>query len=268
MYASPYAAGLGPRSQQAYATIKERLLLGGFPLTQRLAEEALAAELGVSRTPVHEALSRLHAERLVDRHTHGGFFPATPAFAETRELYEVRLALEADAITRPLRSGEPHDPDVLLGLRDDWAALEPPDDGADPEFVLLDEDFHVRLAAASGNHSLADVLRQVNERIRPVRTHDFLTRGRIELTIEQHLGIVGALLAGDTAQGAKLLDAHVGESMDVVEQRVAAAFARMSRRPAPPPAATRADTPTPAITPAPPRRRRRTTTTTNKRRQR
>jgi DNA-binding GntR family transcriptional regulator len=232
MYASPYAAGLGPRSHHAYADLKRRLLLGEFPLTQRLAEEALAAELGVSRTPVHEALSRLQAERLVERHPRGGFFPATPAFAETRGLYEVRLALETDAITRPVRSGEAHDRDELMALRDDWAALDAPDeDAADPEFVLLDEDFHIRLASAAGNLALADILQQVNERIRPVRTHDFMTSGRLALTIEQHLGIVGALLADDARQAGKLLAAHVGESMAVVEQRVAAAFARMSRRP-------------------------------------
>jgi DNA-binding GntR family transcriptional regulator len=246
MYASPYAAGLGPRSQHAYAEIKRRLLLGEFPLTQRLAEEALAAELDVSRTPVHEALSRLHAERLVERQSQGGFFPVTPAFAETRDLYEVRMALEADAIARPLRSGEPHDRDELMAIRDDWEALEAEaaatatsaggDEEADPEFVLLDEDFHVRLAWASGNHALADMLVQVNERIRPIRTQDFLASGRIGLTIEQHLGIVGALLAGDGPQGAKLLATHIGESMAVVERRAATAFARMSRRPPPRPA--------------------------------
>jgi DNA-binding GntR family transcriptional regulator len=267
MYASPYAAGLGPRSQHAYADLKRRLLLGEFPLTQRLAEEALAAELGVSRTPVHEALSRLQAERLVERHPQGGFFPATPAFAETRDLYEVRLALEADAVTRPLRTGEPHDRDVLMALRDDWEALDAPDEGADPEFVLLDEDFHVRLASASGNHALADVLQQVNERIRPVRTHDFLSSGRIGLTIEQHLGIVGALLADDARQAGKLLAAHIGESMAVVEQRVATAFARMSRRPPPSPAAV-----APVRAPVPPGPRRRSRgraiPSTDKRRQR
>lgn len=236
MYASPYAAGLGPRSQHAYAELKRRLLLGELPLTQRLAEEALAAELGVSRTPVHEALSRLHAERLVERQAQGGFFPATPAFAETRDLYEVRLALEADAITRPARSGEAHDRDELMAVRDDWEALADDlrgDEVPDPEFVLLDEDFHVRLAWAAGNHALADMLVQVNERIRPIRTQDFLATGRIGQTVEQHLGIVGALLAGDGPQAAKLLAAHIGESMAVVERRAAAAFARMSRRPPP-----------------------------------
>jgi DNA-binding GntR family transcriptional regulator len=236
MYASPYAAGLGPRSQHAYAELKRRLLVGELPLNQRLAEEALAAELGVSRTPVHEALSRLQAERLVERHPQGGFFPATPAFAETRDLYEVRMALEADAIARPLRTGDPHDRDELMAIRDDWEALGDDvrgEDAADPEFVLLDEDFHVRLAGASGNHALADMLVQVNERIRPIRTQDFLSSGRIGLTVEQHLGIVGALLADDPRQAARLLAAHIGESMAVVERRAAAAFARMSRRPSP-----------------------------------
>ncbi len=231
MYAAPYAAGLGPRSQQAYATLKHRLLIGEFPLTQRLGEEALAVEFGVSRTPVHEALSRLHAEHLVERHPHGGYFPVAPDLQEIHQLYEVRLALEADAVARPLRLGTSHDRDELLALRDDWSALEAPSgEAADPEFVLVDEDFHIRLAAASGNLALADMLARLNERIRPVRSHDFLTAERIRLTIEQHLGVLGALLADDAELGARLLRSHIGESMDVVEQRVAAAFARMSRR--------------------------------------
>ena len=71
---------------------------------------------------------------------------------------------------------------------------------------------------------------QVNERIRPVRTHDFLTAERIALTIDQHLGIVGALLADDVKLASRLLGAHIAESMAVVEQRVAAAFARMTTR--------------------------------------
>jgi DNA-binding GntR family transcriptional regulator len=271
MYASPYAAGLGPRSQHAYAELKRRLLVGELPLHQRLAEEALAAELGVSRTPVHEALSRLHAERLVERQAQGGFYPVSPAFAETRDLYEVRMALEADAIARPLRAGEPHDRDELMAIRDDWEALgaeaaAADEEAADPEFVLLDEDFHVRLAWASGNHALADMLVQVNERIRPIRTQDFLSSGRIGLTIEQHLGIVGALLADDVRQAAKLLAAHVGESMAVVERRAAAAFARMSRRPPPRPAPS-----APSASPvAGPRRRSRgrSVPSTDKRRQR
>ena len=65
--------------------------------------------------------------------------------------------------------------------------------------MLLDEDFHVRLAESAGNHELAVLLQAINERIRLVRIHDFLSPERIELTISQHLGIVEAVLAGTTS---------------------------------------------------------------------
>jgi DNA-binding transcriptional MocR family regulator len=57
----------------AYEQLKRRLLAGEFPLRVRLGEERLAALLGVSRTPVRQALTRLHAERLVERHADGGY---------------------------------------------------------------------------------------------------------------------------------------------------------------------------------------------------
>ena len=106
------------------------------------------------------------------------------------------------------------------------ALLDPPYD-TDPSFVLFDEDFHVRLAAAAGNEALADQLQSVNERIRIVRVQDFLTPERVERTIEQHLGIVEALILGDHDETQRRLDQHLSESMAVVEERAARALARM-----------------------------------------
>ena len=62
--------------------------------------------------------------------------------------------------------------------------------------MLVDEDFHIRLALSSGNTALAEVLATVNERIRIVRVHDFLTEERILATVEEHLGIIDGLLDG------------------------------------------------------------------------
>lgn len=216
----------------AYSSIKQSLLLGEFPLGLRLVEERVAREIGVSRTPVREALLRLHAEGLVCRLGTGGYSPTVPNIAEVRELYEVRIALERSGILRPQSSGRPHDAAGLAALHDDWVAMQtevrerpsPPS----PEFVVFDEAFHVRLAEASGNREMAAMLHRVNERIRIVRMRDFLTLDRITETIDEHLGLLAHVIAGDLDLAIEAYDTHVQTSFDVVEQRVAGALLQMA----------------------------------------
>jgi DNA-binding GntR family transcriptional regulator len=93
--------------------------------------------------------------------------------------------------------------------------------------VLIDESFHIRLTEAAGNAAAADLLRQVNERIRLVRMHDFLTEERVARTVVQHLGIAEAVLEGDLRTAEIRFAQHLGESMAVVAERVTAALARM-----------------------------------------
>jgi DNA-binding GntR family transcriptional regulator len=215
------------RAEQAYGELKRQLLAGEFALGHRLGEERLAGLVGVSRTPIREALSRLHVEGFVERLPDGGFCPVAPDLNRIHQLYEVRIGLEHLALRRPDLTGDGHDRDQLASLRDDWVSLlEPPYD-TDPSFVLLDEDFHVRLAASSGNAALAEQLQTINERIRVVRVHDFLSPERVERTVEQHLAVVEALLIGDVDETERRLDRHLGESLAVVEERAAKALARM-----------------------------------------
>jgi DNA-binding GntR family transcriptional regulator len=212
----------------AYASIKRALLFGEYSLGARLVEERVARRIGVSRTPVREALLRLHTEGLVTRHPGGGYSPSVPNIAEVRELYEVRAALEYAAMLRPRSSGRPHDEGALSVLRADWVALGTTTATASPEFVEHDESFHVRLAAASGNRELAVLLQRVNERIRIVRMRDFLTVDRIAQTIEEHVALVDLVLAGDLDGALEAYGAHVQASFDVVEQRVAGALLQMA----------------------------------------
>jgi DNA-binding GntR family transcriptional regulator len=227
VYTAP-TAGLS-RGEQAYGELKRRLLLGEFALGARLGEERLASLVGVSRTPVREALSRLHVEGFIERLPDGGYGPTAPDLPAVRQLYEVRRGLELVALRRPLEGGPSHDTAQLEALLEDWRSIEAPvpDGQPDPWFVMLDEDFHVRLAAAAGNGELAALLQSINERIRLVRIHDFLSTERITATIAQHAGIVEALLLAGPAVAVERLDAHLSESLEVVEQRAAAALSRM-----------------------------------------
>lgn len=212
----------------AYADLKNRLLLGEFPLNVRLGEERLAALVGVSRTPIREALSRLEVEGLVVRAPDGGFLPVVPDVTGMRQLYEVRVGLELQALRRPSRLGTTHDRGVLEALRAEWVELTHEEPEAEPGFVLLDESFHLTLAEAAGNPMLVDILRQINERIRIVRMQDFLVPERVGRTIPEHVALIDAVLAGDIVEAEGQLVTHIDSSAAVVEERVTKAIARMA----------------------------------------
>ena len=211
-----------------YEALKRAVVVGHYRLGARLGEERLARDFGVSRTPVREALVRLHVDGLVTRHPDGGWTPTVPNLAVVRELYEVRIALEIGALLRPRRNGTTHDRRLLEDLRGEWQELADDPPPPDPVFVLSDEAFHVRLAEAAGNRELAEMLRRINERIRSVRMRDFLTLERMSRTIAEHLSITDAVIDGDIDGACEAFEQHLGKSLAVVEQRVAQAVLAMA----------------------------------------
>jgi DNA-binding GntR family transcriptional regulator len=215
--------------EQVYEDLRGRLMMGEFGAQDRLGEERLAAELGVSRTPVREALIRLAADGLLVRQD-SGYYPVLPDLTELRDLYELRVTIELRGLARAMEpDAVRHDAAALDTLLQAWRALAADPPAPDPRFVLLDEDFHLTLCRAAGNPVLAAALETVNARIRPVRMYDFLTADRIELTISEHLEILELTLAGRLAEALIALHRHVGESMEVVEQRVVRALTAMAR---------------------------------------
>jgi DNA-binding GntR family transcriptional regulator len=217
------------RREQVYRELRTRILAGEFPPRVRLAEERLGALLEVSRTPIREALVRLHADGLV-RHDpeNGGYHVAPPDLMRLRDLYELRIALELHGLTRAAQEEEiTHDPAVMEPLRDRWRALQGDLPAPDASFVEVDESFHVTLSRAAGNLAVTETLETVNARIRPVRMYDFLTADRIAETVDQHLEIAESVLAGDITEAVQQMRRHVGVSLEVVEKRAARAITQM-----------------------------------------
>lgn len=226
---------MAPRPAQAdrvYALLRDGLLRGDFPIGRRLVEQALAARFDTSRTPIREALRRLEGDGHLVRDPSGGLCPSVPSVRSMRDLYDVRLAIEELVVRRAAGSGARG---VLDQLAQDWRALDAewlgdqaggfPHGG--PGFVTRDEDFHQRLAEASGNTYAERQLRDVNERIRILRIHDFTSDDRVRSTITEHLEIVDAVLIGDADGAASFMRAHVQRSALVVRERVGDALARM-----------------------------------------
>jgi DNA-binding GntR family transcriptional regulator len=217
------------QAEKVYGELRALLLRGELPAGRRLVEQQLAARFDTSRTPVREALRRLEGDGHLVRDPSGGMTPAVPSVRSMHDLYEVRIALEELAVRRAAAGG---DRGLLDDIRWDWEALAaerraPSGNVHGPEFVHADESFHERLARASGNDMAVRMLRDLNDRIRILRIHDFTTEERIDATIAEHLEIITTVLAGEPDAAAAFMRAHVQRSALVARERVGQALARM-----------------------------------------
>lgn len=214
----PPAGGRVPLAERVYVALRDDLAVGSISPAERLRAERLARRYGVSRTPVREALARLQADGLVQRHP-DGIYLYRPSPAELDELYELRIVLEARGFQRieatdsvhPHRQAG-HDFPVVRAELERWRAFRdtPPDPG--PDLVAADERFHTELLRAAGNLALADALTAVYLRVRPVRTMDAPTPARVAAMTADHITIAEHLLAGEPEPARRALVAHIAAS--------------------------------------------------------
>jgi DNA-binding GntR family transcriptional regulator len=109
--------------EQAYQHIRQKILVGHFPVNYRLSEVQLAKEIGISRTPVREAVSQLASEGLVQRHPELGVLVRQITRKELEELTNLRWLLESYAVVRAARRATEHDVAQLRGLVDRLRAI-------------------------------------------------------------------------------------------------------------------------------------------------
>ncbi|PTR22843.1 GntR family transcriptional regulator [Rhodococcus sp. OK519] len=217
--------GLGER---VYRELREQIMSGKVSAHDRLVEGRLCEALGVSRTPLREALVRLHSDGIVTRRD-DGYYPMFPDLDSIRDLYELRVTLELRGIARHLEiSGTAgtaataelrFDRPLLEAIRRRWLDLRADPPEPSPDIVQLDQQFHLDLSTAAGNPALTRALATVNSQIRLVRMYDYQTRDRVDATVSEHLDIVEQILDGELAGALAALHAHVGESLGVVEER-------------------------------------------------
>ncbi|WP_142158011.1 GntR family transcriptional regulator [Cellulomonas sp. SLBN-39] len=222
------AAGGGSLREVVYHRLRDEILNGRVSPRERLTEPKLSKAFEVSRTPVREALSRLLSDGLVER-TDFGYAVVVPSLADLRDLYELRIALELRGIARAIENPQVRHDEVLLRAElERWQELRDDVPVPDASFVVVDEGFHQTLSRASGNGQLTGALVTVNQKIRAVRMHDFVEEERITATIEEHLAILGLVLARELPDALTALHKHVGESLEVVMERASTAMARMA----------------------------------------
>lgn len=212
-------------ADKAYIVMRQKIMSGDYSPYTRLAEASIGKQIGMSRTPIREALARLANDGLI-RKINSGYYVSQPDFSDIAELYELRILLEKHGIFRGITKSA-YDIDVLHDIREKWESMRGEHIVPDPGFVVKDEDFHESLLRAAGNQVMGDVLQNVNLRIRSVRMYDFITEDRIDWTIKTHLSILDSVDAGNLDEAQSKIEQHIIESMQIVEMRASLALRQM-----------------------------------------
>jgi DNA-binding GntR family transcriptional regulator len=196
-------------AQAAYERIKSDIFEFLLPPGGRFSENEIAGRIGVSRTPVREALSRLARDGFLEVYAKSGWRVRPLDFERFDQLYDVRVIIELAAV-RKLCAAAPAQ--ALEALRKIWlvGARARLQDGH--EVARLDEQFHATLVAATGNGELARIHSDVAERIRIVRRLDFTQAERISRTYDEHAALLRALLTGKAQQAELLIASHIEAS--------------------------------------------------------
>ncbi|MCU0812998.1 MAG: GntR family transcriptional regulator [Burkholderiaceae bacterium] len=205
-----HEAPRGNLAEQVYATLKSELHDFLLVPGDRFSEAELGLRLGVSRTPVREALFRLRNEGFLDVESKSGWYVKPVDFARLDMLYDLRIVLESASVARLAQRAT--DPSELEALKTAW--LVPAAERlADPRDVgELDERFHATLVQAAGNAEIARVHQDVTDRIRIVRRLDFTRPDRIDATYQEHAKILRAVIQRKTDQAQLLLKSHIEQS--------------------------------------------------------
>jgi DNA-binding GntR family transcriptional regulator len=192
---------------QVHAELLERIVAGELPPGSRLRQEALAEELGVSRTPLREALARLVSEGLVEFVPNRGATVASRDFSDMEEAWRARLVIEPGAARL---AAERREPAGIERMRKSVVRQRSVANDVTASFAV-NRDFHLALVAASGNTHLLQFceLLWLSRIGVPIFVRQARDREQVLAWADDHAAIAEAVAAGSAARAERLTRDHI-----------------------------------------------------------
>ena len=208
-------------SERVVASVREMILDGRLAPGARLGEVELADRLGVSRTPVREALSRLGAEGLVELSPNRGARVATWSRSEIEQIFDLRSALEPRLTGLAVGSATAEDAEELEELARRMLEVGLPGRAQDLDaLVPLNRAFHDRLVQLAGHTALATALAAAVQTPLQLRNFHAYDEAAMRRSLAHHVEIVDAVRAGDPTWAQAVMTAHIHNARAVMVRAV------------------------------------------------
>jgi DNA-binding GntR family transcriptional regulator len=197
-----------PLRELVFESLRESIISGMLNPGERLMEIQLAEEMGVSRTPVREAIRKLELEGLVVMIPRKGAYVAGLSLKDIADVFEIRRALEglaAELAAERITEEELEELERYLVRISEEIEV-----GGDLDKVVeIDTDFHTLLYKASRNYRLSQIINNLREQIQRFRTTSLSYPGRMKVAVEEHRRIVEAISSRDGELARKLAQEHI-----------------------------------------------------------
>jgi DNA-binding GntR family transcriptional regulator len=195
-------------SSLAKESIRMRIVTGEIEAGEIYSAPALAAVLGVSATPIREAMLELTADGLVEAVPNRGFRVVELSQHDLDEIFELRLMLEVPAAEESARRGiTPGDHDRFLELAE--LIEKRAEDGDTVGFLAADRDFHLGLLATLGNSRLVDIVSRLRDQARLYGLPMLAQRGELRESAREHRELLEAICRRDAGAVTAVATHHL-----------------------------------------------------------
>ncbi len=213
-----FAAIKQPESlaKMAYETIRKSILSGQWKIGELYNEKAIAADLGISRTPAREALLELAAQGLIIFLPRRGLMVNRFTRRDVDEIFELRKAIELAAVEKITLTCPPFDLfEIEESLLKQRKAAKEKDYLA---FIEADRLFHTSFSELTNNRRLIAILENLRDMIHLMGTKALALEGRAEEVIKEHQKVFQAVKNGDAAKARQTMAYHLNSSKEAVEE--------------------------------------------------
>jgi len=195
----------------AYEILRDKIMRKEFGPGQRLDLETIEGQLGISRTPLREALHRLASERLVEIVPRSGTFVTVLSSEDIAESYEVRRAIELYAVEQAAQQASDQQLVECRALLRDLANLGVAQNVVEayPQYLSADHELHRRIVALANNQRLSRAYERENVHTQLARVHYRRIMCDLDVTQHEHEEILTALERRDAATARAAMDAHL-----------------------------------------------------------